>query len=345
MKKLVLSIFAATILAAGFASSAMAWTLCGHVLCDGNGQPLAGIVVQVTSNNPSFTGSAVSDDQGAYCIVLPDGNATYVTSLLLYNGETVASPASGSATFSLDDAHPNFTQDWSLITATCGSRELGACWLTGGGAKFSPLAGILVGDAGKWNNFGGNVNPGCSPYAGDGGNWNHISNLLNLHFQGRHIEVVRCGNVDGIPPGSQSPVTPFNFIEFTGTGTLKGVKGNKADYGTVYFFGRCEDRNEPGSNGQRDGAFKDRYFLNVYSNPGNPAGSSLLLVDVDGNPATVDPVTITDGNLQIHITSCDAPAPTRAGRGGSGVESGESDGTTTPPAPRNSWGRIKLLYR
>ena len=60
--------------------------------------------------------------------------------------------------------------------------------------------------------------------------------------------------------------------------------------GTVYFFSHCEDRNEPGSAGVRDGALKDRYFLHVYSNPADPAGSTLLLVDVDGDPTTVDPV-------------------------------------------------------
>jgi hypothetical protein len=68
----------------------------------------------------------------------------------------------------------------------------------------------------------------------------------------------------------------------------------------VQFFGRAEDRNEPGSSGAKDGALVDRYFLSVFDG----AGAKLLLIDVDGNPATVDPVTITDGNLQIHISSC-----------------------------------------
>ncbi len=119
--------------------------------------------------------------------------------------------------------------------------------------------------------------------------------------------MLRCGNVEGIPPGSESPVTPFNFIEWEGTGRVKGIQGNKADYPLVYFFIRCEDRNEPGSNGQRDGALKDRYFLNVFTDKNNPTGTSIMLVDMDGNPATVDPLIITDGNLQIHISSCDNP--------------------------------------
>jgi hypothetical protein len=36
-------------------------------------------------------------------------------------------------------------------------------------------------------------------------------------------------------------------------------------------------------------------------------GSSLILVDIDADPATVDPLIMTDGNMQIHISSCDAP--------------------------------------
>ena len=168
----------------------------------------------------------------------------------------------------------------------------GACWLTAGGAKFSSITGTNVGEHGPNQNWGGNVYPGCSPTAGDGGSWNHVDHVLRLHFHGQAITVVDCGNVDGIPPGSTSPVTPFNFIEFTGTGTLKGIKGNKADYGIVNFWARCEDRNEPGSSGQEDGNLKDRYFIRIYDNSGN----TLLLVDEDGDPTTVDPVTITKGN-------------------------------------------------
>ncbi len=175
----------------------------------------------------------------------------------------------------------------------------GRCWLTGGGGKVDDASGHTV------HSYGGNINPGCSPTAGQGGNWNDVAHDLRLHFQGRAIEVIRCGNMPGIPPGSDSPVTPFNFIEFRGTGTLKGIKGNKVDHGTVYFFGHYEDREEPGSHGQPDPDERDRYFLHVFSDPGNPNGTTLLLVDVDGNPATVDPVTVSHGNLQLHISSCE----------------------------------------
>jgi FlgD Ig-like domain len=179
----------------------------------------------------------------------------------------------------------------------------GACWLTGGGGKVEDASGTLV------HSYGGNINPGCSPTAGQGGNWNDVWHTANLHFQGTAIQVITCGNVAGIPPGSTSPRTPFNFIDFRGTGTLKGIKGNKADYGQVFFFGHYEDRSEPGSQGQPNLDARDRYFLRVYTNQGDPLGSTVMLVDVDGNSATVDPVTVTHGNLQIHVTSCDAPLP------------------------------------
>jgi len=170
----------------------------------------------------------------------------------------------------------------------------GHCWLTGGGEFFTDKSV-------RWFSYGGNVNPGCSPTAGDGGNWNTVDHVNDLHFQGKHIEVIRCGNVEGIPPGSTSPVTPFNFIEFKGTGTLKGVKGNKTNYDLVYFWAHYEDRGEPGTN--------DRIFLNVYTDPNDPAGSSKLVIDGDNNAATMDPVTVENGNLQLHDSGCDKYYP------------------------------------
>jgi hypothetical protein len=185
----------------------------------------------------------------------------------------------------------------------------GRCWLTGGGGKvFEDGTGMPL------HSYGGNINPGCSPTAGDGGSWNDVWHAENLHFHGQHIEVLRCGNVAGIPEGSTSPETPFNFIEFQGTGTLKGIRANKADFGTVHFFGRYEDRGEPGSRGESDPDARDRYFLHVYSNPADPAGSTLMLVDIDGDASTVDPLIVTTGNLQIHWQPCDeeVAAPSRA---------------------------------
>ncbi len=194
----------------------------------------------------------------------------------------------------------------ATASATC-SQTGGKCWLTAGGVKFSSITGMMMAEYkqnGPLDSVGGNVYPGCNAESGDGGNWNHIAHKENLHFQGTDIQIVRCGNVDGIPAGSESPVTPFNFIEFKGTGTLKGISGNKANYGTVCFFARAEDRNEPGNEKALlpdGGALIDRYYLRVFD---CSTQNVLLLVDMDNNPATIDPITITGGNFQIHISSC-----------------------------------------
>lgn len=289
-------------------SPAYAWHLEGRVVCDSNQNglvdstdaPMGGARVEVKSIAGPFTGVAVTDAAGHYTLDLPDFGDSYSLTLdtgSLPSGSIVLSPSGGSTSVSnADFTVPNVA--FLVQSPACVEQK---CWLTGGGAKFSQLTGTPVAEHGPQHSFGGNVNPGCNTDSGEGGQWNHIAHSLKLHFQGWQIRVVRCGNVAGIPPGSESPVTPFNFIEFEGTGTLKGIHGNKVDHGTVQFFARAEDRNEPGSHGARDGARIDRYFLHVW----NVADPSLLLIDIDHDPSTVDPVTITDGNLQIHISSCE----------------------------------------
>src|SRR5688572_31010509 len=124
----------------------------------------------------------------------------------------------------------------------------------------------------------------------------------------RFLKLFTVGNVTPPPPpGSTSPVTPFNYIEWTGVGTLKGIQGNKLGTIPVYFNARTEDRNEPGSKDSNAGSGIDRYYLHVYSDPADPAGSTLLLVNGDANPLNVVPVEIDHGNFQLHISSCDNP--------------------------------------
>lgn len=337
------------------ASVAFAFPLQGYVHCEGNGAPMAGVAVEVTSTDGAgFVGQATTDAAGYYFVHLPGEYACYRATVATAAGDHVVSPAAGYFDFCVAPEATDFTQDWVVYSPACVPVEEMACWLTGGGAKFSSITGTALGQSNraklKEYNWGGNVNPGCSPTAGDGGQWNTIDVARKLHFQGFAIAVERCGNVDGIPPGSTSPVTPYNFIEFTGTGRVQGVQGNKVSYPYVYFFGRAEDRNEPGSNGQRDGAGKDRYFLNVYTNQADPVGSSVMLVDVDGNPATMDPLTITDGNMQIHISSCTAAASimnsaTVTGSNSATIGTPATGDAATPRANPTSWGRIKTMYR
>ena len=149
------------------------------------------------------------------------------------------------------------------------------------------------------------MHPSCSPDPGDGGQWNHVSHSTKQHFQGFEIHTVACGNVPGIPSGSESPVTGFNYIEFQGTGRVKGIHGNKVSYPNVYFFGRAEDHNEPGNDNAADGDDVDEYYLHVFTDLGDPIGSTVLCVDADGDCSEMNPLTITGGNLQMHDSSCD----------------------------------------
>ena len=287
----------------------------GRVYCDNNQNgtvdagdtSLAGVVVNIANEAGTWSGSTVTDAEGYFYLHLPDGVDVYVESLdetTLPPDSTFVHPAGGSYSFEVSQSVYHFYNEWLVDSPTC---RAGKCWLTGGGVKFEPVLDDFVAERGPKHSIGGNVFPSCDPDPGDGGQWNHVAHGLKLHFQGTTIHTVECGNVPGIDPGSESPVTPYNYIEFQGYGRLKGIKGNKVDYGTVYFFARAEDHNEPGSNGAKDGADIDRYFLHVFSDPANPMGTTLLLVDEDGDATTLDPVTITGGNLQLHISSCDDP--------------------------------------
>jgi hypothetical protein len=292
-------------------TGASAWHVIGQVHCDANDSgeidagdlPLANVVVQADG---AADFSASTDGTGAYHLDLSETPDCYTVTLdasTIPAGASYVIPLSASYVLCTTETEFEFERDWLIASESCA----GLCWLTGGGVKFEQITNTNNAEHGPRVNFGGNVHPSCSPEPGGGGQWNHVDHIQKLHFQGTDIPDVRCGNLPGIPPGSESPVTPFNFIEYWGTGTLKGIKGNKVDYGTVYFFARAEDRNEPGSNGAKDGALVDRYFLRVYTNPGDPVGSTVLLFDIDGNSSTVDPKTITGGNLQLHYSSCPAP--------------------------------------
>ena len=188
------------------------------------------------------------------------------------------------------------------------------CWMTGGGVKFERHGDIWsaeMGRGGPKDSVGGVVAPSCSPFPSNGGQWNHVAHSLKTHVQGFDIEVIRCGNVEGIEPGTESPVCEVNFIEFQGTGRASGIGGNKMETIDISFFGRVEDRNEPGNEqSATSGDDIDRYFLRVVDSE----GGLVLLVDEDGvDDGSVDPLTITGGNFQIHCTSCDD-----AGEGGGG---------------------------
>ena len=341
MRKVLRLGFAIAALVVLTSTMAYACHVSGYVKCSPTGAPLEGVRIDfVATTGDPYSASIVTDANGFYNMALPIVLACYDISVVLGAGQAYVDPASGHQALCITDVTLNYTLPDFVISDPSCAPPPGACWLTGGGAKFSPVVDEFVGETGRKHNWGGNVYPSCSAFPGNGGSWNHIDVAQKLHFHGTDIEVVRCGNVDGIPEGSTSPVTPFNFIEFQGTGTLKGIQGNKVDYGTVFFFARAEDRNEPGSNGQRDGAGKDRYFLNVFTVEGDPVGSSVILVDIDGDPATVDPLIITDGNMQLHDTSCDAPVTVITS-----VPQGHAKSLAPAPTEGKTWGELKSIYK
>ena len=286
-----------------------AWHFKGCIYCDVNQNalidsedlPLEGVGVDI--NSTTFMGTTYTGVDGCYFLGLPDFPDTYLQSLdvtTLPENPIFIDPSSNAYSFTTPE---DYLKDWLVDSTSC-RQKLGQCWLTAGGVKFSPLTqGSLLAEHGPMHSFGGNVFPSCSPEPGDGGQWNHVAHKMKLHFLGTDIHTVACGNVPGIEPGSESPVTPFNFIEFEGTGWLKGIKGNKADYGLVNFYARAEDRNEPGSSGAKDGEDIDRYFIHVWD---PSSGNTLMVLDEDMNADNgLVPVQITGGNLQIHISSCD----------------------------------------
>ena len=176
------------------------------------------------------------------------------------------------------------------------SNQRNRCWLTGGGQTGAQAE----------HSFGGVINPGCSETASEGGQWNHVFHALGWHAQAFQIRVVECGNVDDHPPGALHPSSPYNYIEWEGTGRILPIAGNTAQgIENVHFYGRAEDRGEPGnlqsiSSTNGPSINVDRYFLQVFTEDGR----TLQLVDGDADPGTVDPRPITHGNLQIHWLPC-----------------------------------------
>jgi hypothetical protein len=279
--------------------------------------PLANVRVTLHSANGTLIGETVTISAGYAGIDLPAlGPYTLkIDTTTIPNGAAPIGagypvwgqlPPGGSVSFIYDDAFVPYVY-FLVDDAACRTPTSEAlCWMTAGGVKFDPNVGFPLATNGPRDSFGGNVYPGCNADTGaQGGQWNHVSHSEKLHFQGFQIEVVACGNVNGIPAGSESPVTPYNFIEFKGTGRLMGIHGNKAEYPNVQFFARVEDRGEPGNEKGNKGPTldTDRYFLRVF----DASGNTLLLTDTDGNADTVDPLTITGGNLQLHFNPCPDP--------------------------------------
>jgi hypothetical protein len=306
------------------------------------------VAVDLTDANNVFIREVLTDASGHYLLtdLAPGTYHVGIKNPCPFTESKVGDPARDSnpspSTVVLDGT--DLTIDFGLL---CTPLEEGRCWMTGGGSFTTNRSNRGKRD----DNWGGNVNPGCSPTAGDGGDWNHQDKVLGLHFHGTHIVVDRCGNVPGIPAGSTSPVTPFNFIEFHGTGWLQGEGSNHLPRTDVLFFGRVEDRGEPGSHGQPDVGEKDRYFLHVWTDASDPIGSTVLLFDQDNDPATIDPQIVSTGNLQLHITGCEDSGQPAARRTPSAFIAPEMRSATakhdvtfetTGPNPARGWSSFQF---
>lgn len=278
-------------------ASAWACEVRGRVVCTGTETGVAGAIVTLNDNGREFQGVTGAD--GSFSMNVYAG-ATFAVNIDLTAAGGQAAVSGGTVVVPADAPDLIIIAEPFQVDVP-GCVKTG-CWLTGGGAKFSTVTGTNVAEHGPQVSMGGNVNPSCSPEPGQGGQWNHVDHRQKLHFQGLAIVVKECGNVPGIPPGSTSPVTPNNYIEFYGTGVLKGIAGNKYGPAEACFEARAEDRNEPGSSGQRDGTLIDRYFIRVFD---CSSDATLLYLENAATPEVFgDPVAITDGNLQLHISSC-----------------------------------------
>jgi hypothetical protein len=285
---------------------AYGWDVSGRILCitDNDEVPLANVKVTVTGVN--FSQFAMTDSQGYYFVNLLDVPMNYSLKIDgLPPDAILIVPSSNPFPFELT---PSIVRAEVNVVFSSQICKGGACWLTAGGVKFDPVLRINAGEHGPKFSFGGVTYPGCSPDASDGGQWNFVDHALKYHFQGWSVTQVTCGNVAGIPPGSTSPRTPFNYIDFSGVGTMKGIAGNKVTIDPVYFFVHAEDRNEPGNEKALlpgGGELIDRLFLNVCTVPPAwpygqcPTGTSIYSLGTYDSP-----LTITGGNLQIHISSC-----------------------------------------
>jgi len=312
MKKISITI-SILVISLLFIGPAYANHIAGYVYCDVNSNgsfdlsdtPLANVTLTATGTGGTATTTTSSD--GSYQFAFAAGVASYTVEIdpaTLPAGSSIILPPSNIVLF--DGVTGIRELNWLISSQAC---QTGACWLTAGGVKFDSILGFKAAESGPKFSFGGNTFPGCSSTAGDGGQWNFVDHGMKIHFQGWQVNQVRCGNVAGIPPGSTSPPTPFNYIEFSGWGTIKGIAGNKGPFAPKYYFvARAEDRNEPGNEKALlpdGGAMIDRLFLRVYTSTIDPISSTTYLIGTNVDTSLIGlPVTITGGNLQIHISSC-----------------------------------------
>jgi hypothetical protein len=327
--KVKLSLLLGALLALTASQTSRAWDTGGFVFCDanGNGQidsgdsPMPGVLIVITnvsgtySNATSFT----TTPEGGFIIDLPPVPDTYVETLhpLTLPGDAVVITPSGSAyTFTFDAVTQHFLGNFLVRSASCANvtppppppSSNNDCCITGGGT-------ILKCQGKPPYTFSLHAFPGKDA-SQDTGKLDIIAHTLKLHLDGDVFHIVNCG-------GSGS----CQSIEFEGAGTLKGIAGNKANYGVVYFYAHAEDCGE-GKNKN------DKLYVRVYGSD----GTVLILISGDmANPMNISPVVTSTGNLQMHKHcgsdgkekpaggDCDKGGDKDKGKGGDCDQGGDKD--------------------
>jgi hypothetical protein len=265
---------------------------------------LADVTVIITNLTSSFSNATVTAANGSFSLTIPSFNdilaiqsplaQIYVEALApstLPADSTVLIPAPltnlnpvyfvnfGSETDNLvftSGTGESSTGDWLIESPSCHCL---ACALGGSGT----IAGLSKKTD---HSFGGSISASTSKKGLRIGHWTHVALTNKLLFQATAIHTVTASIVPG---AAATKASAINMAEFSGQGTLKGIRGNKAKYASVLFTARVEDHGQPGRG-------LDRYYLRVYSSD----GTTLLLVSDDASdPSDIATVPISTGNLTI----------------------------------------------
>jgi hypothetical protein len=321
MKKSIL-LLACSLLFPALVGTSTAATVSGFVLCDANQNGtndtsdvgIPNVQIVVTNQTGSFSNSTVTAGNGFFSLQIPNFDPlaerldplsqVYVEVLnpaTLPPGSTIEFPMAITNLISTPAYFIDFAADltnvvytsasgtstngnWLINNPDCRTQTTTTnCMLSGGGVIRSRTRNRPD------HTFAGNIFSRISPSMIQGGNWVDVAHNLNLMFQSTTIESVRCGELPTTPSNRRFPTA--SFIEFSGTGTLKGIGGNRMASIPVLFTARVEDRGQPGMG-------VDRYYLRVFT----ADGTTLLLVSGDpANPANIVPVPISSGNLNIQM--------------------------------------------
>lgn len=243
---------------------------------------MQGVRVVATNTTGSYSNAAYTEADGSYSIPLdlPEYYVQFLDPVTVPTNATPIYPPTGIWVFTLNPDQDVVVSDYLISSPACvSSATAEAFWLRGN-------ASIRTGKGRSDHSVSGSVQPDCQPASGPGGTWNDTAHLLKLTFRGTVSQTVRAG----IAADSSS------YLEFQGTGTLKGLAGNKVSYPEVSFFCHLEDRTYVSQ--------PDLYYLRVF----NSAGATLMLVSGDpANPLNVAPIPITSGDLRISVGTCANP--------------------------------------